>query len=703
MSKRKRETNGPIRGELKRLTGSKMTMLSMVGLMVIPLLYSGMLIGAFWDPYGKLGDLPVAVVNEDRGAQMDGRTLQVGKDLVDELKDGGEFKWEFTDEREAMDGLKDHRYSMAFVIPEDFSRKAATLKDETPQPAQIRYYVDDGYNYLTGKIGSEASETLKTNVGHAVTKAYADAVFASVGKAADGFKEAAGGASQLADGAKEAEAGAQRLHDNLAKLASGATQVQDGVSKLSGGASQLADGAKSLASGSTSLASGLRQLADGGGQLASGADQAADAANRLADGASQLAESGQTLAGGAASAKEGSAGVADGADKLAAGLKQYAEAHGGMADDAAFQQLLAAAGAVASGADQLRQGTASVADGASQLAAGQQSLAGGAAELKTGVGRLQTGASALNGKLAEASAGAAKLEDGAKSLASGASALRDGLNSAGKGLLQVTDGSAQLTDGSKTLEGGLTQLTDGSQELSSKLGDASAQSSELAGNDKQADMFADPIQVEEHKLADIPNYGTGMTPYFLALGLYVGVLMSTIIIPLRDAAGDVRSGLRWYLSKLMLFGPLVLLQAVLADTLLITGLGLKVPNEPLFFAVSMVIGLTFMTIVQFFVTLADNVGRFVAIVLLTVQLASSAGTYPSELLPAWLGKIGEWMPMTHAIKAIRLLLGDGSKAELGHELLLLAYYAAAFVALIVVLFVLRARKANGGAETPAIA
>ncbi|WP_051318413.1 YhgE/Pip domain-containing protein [Cohnella thermotolerans] len=694
MQEKRNGTDGAIRGEFRRLTGSKMAMLSMVGLLVIPLLYSGMLIGAFWDPYGKLDDLPVAVVNEDKGARMEGKQLQVGRDLVDELKGNEDFKWSFTDEKEAMDGLKDHRYSMAFVIPEDFSQKATTLQDETPQPAEIQYYVDDGYNYLTSRIGSEASESLKTKVGHAVTKAYAEAVFESVGKAADGFRDAAGGASKLADGAKEAEEGAQRLRDNLAKLASGATELHQGVTKLAGGATKLEDGAKSLSRGGVTLADGLAQLAAGSGQLKSGAAEAAAAAGKLAAGAGQLAESGQTLAAGAESAKTGSANLADGADKLAAGLKQYAEAHGGMADDAAFQQLLAAAESVAAGAGQLKQGTAGLADGAKQLAGGQKDLADGAGRLQQGIAALQSGAGTLGGKLAEAQQGASKLASGAKQLATGAETLRSGLGSADSGLLQVTEGSSQLQNGSQSLASGLIKLQDGSKELSEKLDDASAQAAEVKGNDKQTDMFADPISVAEHKLAGIPNYGTGMTPYFLSLGLYVGVLMSTIIIPLRDAAGEVRSGWRWYLSKLLLFAPLVVFQAVLVDTVLLAGLGLKVPNAPLFYGVSVVIGLTFMTIVQFLVTLADTVGRFIAVVLLTLQLASSAGTYPSELLPEWLQRIGEWMPMTHAIKALRLTLSGGSASEIAAQLWTLAAYAAVFVALVLIVFVARSRNAD---------
>ncbi|MBB6671742.1 YhgE/Pip domain-containing protein [Cohnella nanjingensis] len=684
---------GVVAGEFRRLSRSKMAMLSIVGLMVIPLLYSGMLIGAFWDPYGKLGDLPVAVVNEDAGATMKDRQLAIGSDLVDELKKKDDFKWAFTNAKDAMEGLKDHRYSLAFVIPEDFSKKTATLQDETPQQADIQYYVDDGWNYLTSRIGEQASEKLKTDVAHEVTKAYADAVFSSVGEAANGFGEASDGASKLADGAKDAKDGAQQLHDNLAKLADGTIKLQQGVGQLAGGAASLTSGAQSAAKGAASLADGLKQLGAGEAQLEAGAAQADAAAGQVAAGAGKLAESGKTLAAGAEQTQTGVAAVADGAGKLAAGLKQYAEAHKDDADAAALQQLLASAQAVAAGAEQAHQGAAAVADGAGKLSAGQQDLASGAAQLQAGTAKLRQGLGTFGAKLGAAQIGASDLAAGAGKLAAGAGTLQQGLTDAGKGVGTVKSGATQLADGTVKLQDGLKQLQDGSGELSSKLGDASKQASDLKSGDKQTEMFADPIGVTEHKLTDVPNYGTGMTPYFLALGLYVGVLMSTVILPLRDAAGVVKSGWCWYLSKLLLFAPIVVLQTVLVDTVLIAGLGLKVPHVAAFYGITAVIGLTFMAIVQFLVTLADTIGRFLAIVLLTLQLASSAGTYPTELLPAWLQHISGWMPMTHAIEALRVALSNGPASRIGEQLLLMAVYAVAFAAFTVVLFAVRRRRA----------
>jgi putative membrane protein len=690
--------------EFRRLSRSRMAMLSVVGLLVIPLLYSGMLIGAFWDPYAKLSELPVAVVNEDKGAVMDGKSVQVGSDLTEELKKQKDFKWAFTSGQEAMNGLKEHRYAMAFIIPGNFSQQTTTLKNETPQLAEIQYFVDDGWNYLNSRIGSEASEQLKTKVSHEVTKAYADAVLGSVGDAADGLKEASDGAAKLADGAQEAQTGAQTLHDNLSKLADGSLELKQGLNKIKAGSARLVEGTGTVSAGSVKLADSLNQVSAAGGQLSAGAAHADEGASRLAAGASKLQQSGTALAAGASELDSGSKGVASAADQLSQGLKKYAAEHADASGDAAFQELVKSAQQLAAGAGKVQQGAHGLSDGASQMASAEEALAQGSAELQTGTAQLHEKLDLFAGKLKEIESGAVKLSDGAQTLASGAQSLHKGIASAGQGMLKVNDGTVRLAGGSLDLASGIHKLTDGSIELSGKLGEASQDAKDMPTGKKQTDQFAEPVSMSEHKLAGIPNYGTGMTPYFLSLGLYVGILMSTVILPLRDAAGRVDSGWKWYLSKLLLFAPVVVLQTVLVDSVLLFGFGLHVSNVPLFYGVSLAIALTFMTILQFFITLADQIGRFIGVVLLTLQLAASAGTYPSELLPVWLQAIGPWMPMTHAIAALRLVVAGGAAAEIGSQLLALAVYALMFIIFTLVLFVVkyqRQRHLYGGLNSEA--
>ncbi|MDB4866272.1 MAG: YhgE/Pip protein [Cohnella sp.] len=685
--------------EFRRLSRSRMAMLSVAGLLFIPLMYSGMLIGAFWDPYGKLDQLPVAVVNQDAGAVMDGTTIKAGNELTDKLREQPDFKWVFTKESDAMQGLQEHRYAMAFVIPRDFSERTTTLKNETPKPAQIQYYVDDGWNYLNSRIGAEAASRLKEEASRSVTKAYAQAVMGSVSQAADGLKQAGDGAAKLADGAKAASEGAQRLHDNLAKLSNGTLSLEQGLGKLKDGSVKVADGSHQVSVGSASLADGLNRLSDAQTKLAQGAAKSQAGAAQLADGTTKLKSSADALAAGAGQVNSGSQSVSAGADQLAQGLAQYAKAHGGMADDAAFQKLLSAAQQLAAGGGKLQQGAGSLQSGAEQAAAAQGKSAAGAEQLAQGLQGLSDGLGQFGGKLSESATGANHLADGTKQLATGADQLRDGIGSAGQGFRMVQGGTAKLSGGSGDLAGGLVKLTDGSQELSGKLNNATRDAGKLSTGDKQTDMFASPVSVAEHKLTGVPNYGTGMTPYFLSLGLYVGVLLSTVILPLRDAAGGVRGGIRWYLSKVLLFAPLVLFQTVLADTVLLLGLGLKVPHVWAFYGVTAVIALTFMTILQFLISLADQIGRFLGVMLLTLQLASSAGTYPVELLPAWLQAVNPWMPMTHAIQALRLVIEGAPASEFRSPLLVLAAYAAVFVALTVAYFLIAVRKITGPDRT----
>ena len=54
-------------------------LVTMVAILFVPVMYSGMFLGAFWDPYSKMEDLPVAVVNTDVGANFESKSLHIGE------------------------------------------------------------------------------------------------------------------------------------------------------------------------------------------------------------------------------------------------------------------------------------------------------------------------------------------------------------------------------------------------------------------------------------------------------------------------------------------------------------------------------------------------------------------------------------------------------------------------------------------------
>src|SRR5262245_54630140 len=94
------------RFELRRFLRGRLTAAALVVLAVIPLPYGALYLAAFWDPYGNLDRIPVALVNEDRPATApDGSTVSAGHDLTDALLDRHVFGWHETDANEARQGL----------------------------------------------------------------------------------------------------------------------------------------------------------------------------------------------------------------------------------------------------------------------------------------------------------------------------------------------------------------------------------------------------------------------------------------------------------------------------------------------------------------------------------------------------------------------------------------------------------------------
>src|SRR5690606_40002841 len=70
--------------------------------------------------------------------------------------------------------------------------------------------------------------------------------------------------------------------------------------------------------------------------------------------------------------------------------------------------------------------------------------------------------------------------------------------------------------------------------------------------------------------------------------------------------------------------------------------------------------ITFVALNYMLIALLGNVGRFLSIVILMLQLASSAGTYPVELLPDFFRSIHEYLPMTYSVQGLRAILSSGN-------------------------------------------
>ncbi|MDG1565701.1 YhgE/Pip domain-containing protein [Bacillus cereus] len=950
--------NQLLRKEFTEIIKSKKILIPIIAVLFVPILYAGMFLWAFWDPYKQLDDLPVAVVNLDKGAVFDGKSIEVGKGLVDNLKDNKSFKWEFVSEKEAKKGMEGRKYYMLVRIPDDFSSNATTLLKDDPKPLNLEYIPNESLNFLSSQIGGTAIEKIKGEVASTLTKTYAEKMFDSIQDVSKGLADGAEGANKLHDGSSELHDGSSKVTDGLHTLQGKSGEMKDGVQKLADGSNKLVDGSGKVTNGLNTLNSktgemqigigklvdgsgkvtdglhvlnsnagigklvdgsgkvtdglhalnsnaGIGKLVDGSGKvtdglhalnsnagigkLVDGSGKVTDGLNtlnsktgelrdgsekvtgglnklvsksgelktgttdlsngmgKLVEGQSQLEEGSQAIQKGlqelnsnvqksaagleemqskvpsilntvnekidgaganvnqlneltqstagdaknaaqevanlqkqieslpkeyqeqlqpfvtsavksTATVQQKAAGVAGGTNKLNEEVKQVkVEIHqttnglqnklpnpagiktlaGGIekltnaqnefvskfhgfgegldnakigADklkDGSVQlidgvtQLQSGSGKVTAGLGQLSAGVNQLADGSGQvtdglgtlsvgvskLADGSGQVTGGLGTLSVGVTKLADGSGQVTGGLGTLSVGVSKLADGSGQVTDGLGTLSVGANQMAGGVNQLADGSGQVTTGLGTLNGGLNQMSngstqlidgvnkladgsgkvtdglvkvnDGSGELAEKLGEGAEKTGEVKGTDKTYDMFASPVKVKTEKMAEVPNYGTGFTPYFLSLGLFVGALLLSIVYPLRDTVGVPKSGFSWFISKFGVLLSVGIIQAIVADVILLFGLGVEVQSIPYFILFSIITSLAFIALIQCLVTAFGDAGRFIAIITLIMQLTTSAGTFPLELIPKFLQPFNAWLPMTYSVSGLKAVVSSG--------------------------------------------
>lgn len=487
--------------ELRRFRRGLVPKLALGAMVLIPLLYGALYLWAFWDPTGNLDQLPVALVNSDQGAVVDGDQLDAGHQVTDKLVASKDLDWVVTDAATAEKGVKDGTYYFAVEIPKDFSNKIATASGDDPQAANINVTYNDANSFLATTLGRSAMQQVQGAVRAEVGEQAVDRVLVGLGQARDGFSQASDGAlklttasgqltdgaDSLVDGTQQADEGATSLATGLTTLqkgvdsaASGVTTLNKGAQKLDSGASTLASGSKTLSQGNADLANGASTLASGTGKLSTGAATLSDSSTKLADGASTLADGAKSAASGAAQVSEGASSASENSDLLAAGAKKV---------QGAVVTIAPQATQLASGLKQTQTSLESLlttniatltqinsqspsADMTALITANKQTLASVQTDSSTTFGGLVKGASALAAQFqpsGSTDATAQTLRDGTDQLASGTDALATGLTKLASGASDLNAGTSKVSTGAATLSAGTSKLNAGASTLSTGI------------------------------------------------------------------------------------------------------------------------------------------------------------------------------------------------------------------------------------------
>lgn len=672
--------------ELRRFRRGLLPKLAVVAMLAIPLLYGALYLWAYWDPTGNLDRLPVALVNADEGATRDGEPLRAGDDVVDELLDSDALDWRQVDADDAAAGVTDGTYYFAVTLPADFSTDIASIGGDAPTSAEIDVTYNDANSYLASTLGRSAMTQIRAAVSATIGEQAADQVLVGLGSARDGFAQASDGAltltaasGDLSSGAHQVADGATSAADGAATLASGATDLADGAGRLDSGAATLAAGAGALSSGAATAASGAADLADGAQRLATGASGAASSAGQLAAGAQQVSDGVDRVAGTLT-------GLSTAAAALPDAVQQLQTLAATTTDPATRQSLATLLTGLSTSLDGVTLPTADDQAALQELVTGAHTLRDGSAALSTGIGtlsassaQLAAGASTLASGTAQVAGGASDLATGAGTLASGASDLDSGAHTLASGAGDLASGTSTLASGATQVADGTDQLGDGSQELADKLADGAAQipdDSDATRSDR-ASALSTPVELSSTDVAAADGYGEGFAPFFVPLALFVGGLITWLLLRPLPPRGLATPAPGW---RIALAGYLPALaigvgQVVILLTVVHYGLGLGWSTALGTAAFTVLVAGAFLAVQQMLIAvLGAAAGKVAIIALLMLQLTAASGTYPVETTPGFFRALHPALPMTYAVTGLRELTTGGTDARLWTSVAALAAF-----------------------------
>ena len=637
--------------------------------MLIPLIYSFFYLKSYWNPYGNLSDMQIAVVNLDKGKDDKNQ----GNEFVQSLKDSDTFKICEVSKDEAQEGMKKGNYYATIEIPENFTKCLESASTEDKQIAQVTYSPNQATNYLATQIVNSAVKTIELNLQSKIDKEIIANLASKLNEVPDSLQEISNGADTILNGTESLNDGIKQISDGTNTLSNSYKEFDEGVNSaytgsksLNSGISQVSDGVETLKNGGKSLDSAIDQINQGADQLSS---QGAEGITELSTGVTDLNTGAKTLNDGVAEYVTGVNNLSENTEVFLNKLIKTADALGDNCDPTLKAFATQAQGFFAKDPKTNMNGFESIAVGGKKVTAGSNSLYAGTQKLAKGtekLGTLTNGIQSLKTALTQVKQGTTSLNNGIATLQNGTTQLSKGSKSLETGLEKLSSSSSTvdnaistLNEGSKTAYGGSNQLVEGVKTFKTSIDEGMQDTKEQLKSLNGIEEFGEnPVEFKTEEYGKVDSYGIAFTPLFLCIGLWVGALMAYVVLYYDH---DERFGIFGMNAKNKILQNLIYLglgaaEGLLTGWLLKAGLGFEVQNMALYYGSSILIGITFMSIIQFLIRNFGDIGKFLALIILVLQLAAAGGTFPIETIDKAFQAVSPYLPMTYSIKLLREVL-----------------------------------------------
>jgi len=646
-----------------------------LGVLLLPLIYSITYLKGFWDPYNNLGNMKVAVVNEDKCIKN-----CKSDDLIKELKDSDSFDFVLKDKDEAEEGLLKKRYFATLTIPEDFTSSLENIDSKDRKTPEIIYRTNKKTNYIASQLIENAvirvEGELDKQISKEIVKSLSDKlneVPEETSKISSALGQIYTGSVALNNGAVKLSEGTNTLNDNSKKITEGINTLNEGINTLSEGTSKLTEGASELSSGTTSLKNGSSQILDGVnsavaslngqiGDLNTGLGNLTSATESLKVGISFYTGLSNMVLNDFIKSMNGSLTPEEQMkysltcdtlqsldNELGHSIKALLITKPNYSTKTIPEVLVSLSTELSVGASQLDVGAdnlSSELSGAFTNIAGEMNtLSQSLNALNQGIIKLDEGVNGENGLIN----GINRLDSGVKTIYAGSSKLNEDYKMFDNGVSTLNNSVGTLKNGTSNLEEGVNKTKDGVEE---GISDTKDKLKVLDGLDKYT---KEPVKFKDNSYGVVNDYGTFFSPFFMSLSLWLGgilIIMGLYYDPeKRFTLLGKKSSNR---SKRLIYYTLIgIAQSIILPIVLVLVLNFTVTSWLLFFGSCILIGLAFLSIMLFFVFNFDDIGKFLAIVLLVIQLAACAGTFPLETEPTFFKAISPFMPMTYSVELLR--------------------------------------------------
>lgn len=613
---------------------TKIKLIVILGIIILPLVYSLFYLKGFWDPYNSLNNVPIALVNLD---ECDENCK--GDELVKTLKDKDVFDFKVVSEKEADKGLVDKDYYAVIKIPKDFTSNLESAASKDRQQTTITYMPNTKTSYLASQIIGTAVKEIESELTSEVNKEI-------VSKLTDNLQQVPSQTKQIGDALGT-------IYNGTNSLNNGAFELKSGINKLSTNYKTFNNGVEKLSNGASTLNDSYKKFNDGVDKVYAGANtlkEKTDGISELVSKVGDLKTGSDTFTSGLDGYKNSSDQMIDNTNIAYSKLIQYVESNPGISDVNLLTAYQIAKSYTdtsngVSGLDQLKGGLDSLVNGNKLVNNGinlMNSQVSNINELKGGIDLLESG-------LLELKSNSNKVYNGITDINNGLSLLNENSNLINNGLNSADEGAGTLLNGTNTLNAGVNTAK---TTIDDKSNSISEQTDALSG---LSDYAKDPVKVNEVDYGEVKDYGTFFSPYFMSLSLWVGgvlILMGLYYDPdhrfkILGRNSENRG------KRLVIYNVIGIIQAILLAFILQFTLGFEVTNGFVYYGSCILISEAFLAIIMFLFFNFQDVGKFLALVFLVMQLAACGGTFPIQTEPGIYQAIYPFMPMTYSVDLLR--------------------------------------------------